>query len=261
MTTEEALAQLGVRDDRLTDEERAHLDREGYLPLHGVLDAAMADRMAARLEEIAEEEGERAGQELVDSPMIRHPKEAGAARLSDLVNKDAIFEVCFTHPRVLAAIRHVLGPRFRLSSLNSRAALPGEGLQKLHADYPEAVAPGDYRVCNSIWLLDDFSPRNGATRLVPGTHRAGTLPEDAMTDPWEAHPDEIVLEAPKGTVVIFNSHTWHGGTRNQTDRPRRAIHSYFCRHDQPQQIDQRRYLRPDTARRLSEAARVVVGVA
>ena len=53
---------------------------------------------------------------------------------------------------------------------------------------------------------------------------------------------------------------WHGGTLNSTDRPRRALHSYFCRRDQPQQLDQRAYIRPETYERLSEAARYILDI-
>ena len=260
MNTKEVLRQLGVRDDTLTDEERASLDAEGYLPLHDVLTSEEAGRLAERVDAILAEEGDAAGRELHASPMIKHPTEKGAARLSDLVNKDAAFDVCFTHPRVLAAIAHVLDGPFKLSSLNSRASLPGHGLQALHADWPRATTPGVYYVCNSIWLLDDFTSENGATRLVPGTHRSGRTPTEALDNPQAAHPNEIQLVAPRGTVVIFNSHTWHGGTLNQTDVPRRAIHSYFCRRDQVQQIDQQRYIRQETWARLSPAARFILDV-
>ena len=187
-------------------------------------------QITKRTDELIALEGQDAGKEV--------HQEAGTNRLRDLVNKDPIFAICFTHPRVLAGIAHVLNHDLKLSSLNSRAALPGEGLQALHADWGKPVAPGDYQVCNSIWLLDDFTEHNGATRVVPGTHRSGGLPRDAMDDPKAPHPNEQMLLAPAGTVVIFNSHVWHGGTRNSTDRPRRALHSYFCRRDQPQQLDQ-----------------------
>jgi ectoine hydroxylase-related dioxygenase (phytanoyl-CoA dioxygenase family) len=81
-----------------------------------------------------------------------------------------------------------------------------------------------------------------------------------MADPMASHPDEVLLVAPAGTVVIFNSHTWHGGTLNQSSKPRRAIHSYFCRRHQPQQVDQRKYIGPETTVRLSEAARFILDV-
>jgi ectoine hydroxylase-related dioxygenase (phytanoyl-CoA dioxygenase family) len=161
---------------------------------------------------------------------------------------------------VLAAIAHVLAGEFKLSSLNSRAALPGQGLQALHADWGKAVAPGDYYVCNSLWLLDDFTPDNGATRVVPGSQRGGKLPGDEMPDPSAPHPREVTLLAPAGTVVVVNSHTWHGGTRNISPNRRRAMHSYFCRRDQPQQLNQRQYIRPETEARLSLAARYILDV-
>ncbi len=161
---------------------------------------------------------------------------------------------------MLAAIAHVLGGDVKLSSLNSRAALPGQGAQALHADWSGPVPEGAYLVCNSIWLLDPFTEENGATRVVPGSHRTGTVPSEAMPEPSAQHPQEVQLLAPAGTVVVFNSHTWHGGTRNNSDAPRRALHSYFCRRGQPQQLDQRGYIRPETRARLSDAARYLLDV-
>lgn len=252
MNRTEALRQLGVQPDTLSPAEVDHLDREGYLPLPGILTAEQVAQLGARLDELVRLEGAQAGKEV--------HQEAGTDRLSDLINKDPLFDVCFTHPRVLAAISHVLNQEFKLSSLNFRAALPGQGLQALHCDWNGAVEPGDYYVCNSIWLLDDFTAENGATRVVPGSQRWGKTPQEVMDDPRAAHPDETLLLAPAGTVVIFNSHTWHGGTLNRSPQRRRAMHSYFCRRDQPQQLNQREHIRPETRARLSEAARYILDV-
>jgi ectoine hydroxylase-related dioxygenase (phytanoyl-CoA dioxygenase family) len=208
--------------------------------------------MRARVDALTEAEGDNAGKEV--------HQEAGADRLSDLINKDAIFDICYTHPKVLAGIAHVLHSDLKLSSLNFRAALPGYGLQHLHADWNGAVTPGEYFVCNSIWLLDDFTNENGATRVVPGSHLSGKSPRDEMADPTQPHPREVLLTARAGTVVIFNSHTWHGGTLNRTPNRRRALHSYFCRRDQPQQLDQRKYVRPETLARISPAAKCILDV-
>lgn len=254
------LAQLGVHEGLITQEEKAFLAEKGYLLLGQIVEPPLLAAIQNRIREILEAEGEQAGFELLDSPHIKHPKEAGADRLADLVNKDPLFDIFYTHPRVLAAISLVLGNEFKLSSLNYRAAKPGMGLQKLHVDWHEPVAPGAYQVCNSIWLLDDFSAVNGATRMVPGSHVTGKLPQDVMSDPFDSHPDQILLEAPAGSVAIFNSHTWHGGTNNRSDKHRRAVHSYFCRRDQPQQVDQMRYIRPETRARLSLAAQQILAV-
>ena len=139
-------------------------------------------------------------------------------------------------------------------------ALPGQGHQGFHADWRSGVEPGDYYVCNSMWLLDDFTVETGATRVVPGSHRSGKHPKDAMEEPTQAHPEEIQLIAPAGTVVIFNSHLWHAGGLNQTNSPRRGMLAYFCRRDQPQLTDQRKFIRPETYDRLSVAARFILGV-
>jgi ectoine hydroxylase-related dioxygenase (phytanoyl-CoA dioxygenase family) len=245
-----ALAELGVTEQTLDPAARERLDRDGYAPLPGILSDGQLAAIRARLAELTAAEGDAAGREV--------HQEAGTDRLADLVNKDPVFDVCFTDPRVLACVAHVLGD-FKLSSLNSRAALPGRGLQALHAE-GGPVGLGPYQVCNSIWLLDDFTADNGATRVVPGSHRLTVAARDVMPDTSAPHPDQITLVAPAGTVVVFNSHLWHGGTLNRTDRPRRALHSYFTRRANGQQLDQRKYLRPETFARLSPAARFILGV-
>jgi len=252
MTIQNALADLGVTASTLTADERASLDQQGYLCLGRILSPGQVDAINACIARLAEAEGDQAGMEV--------HQEKGSLRLSDLVNKDPLFEVVFTHPRVLAAAAHVLNGDLRFSSLNSRAALPGEGLQALHADWKGATAPGEYYACNSLWLLDDLTEENGATRVVPGSHRSGKVPRDVMADPTAPHPEELRIVAPAGTVVVFNAHTWHGGTLNRTLRPRRVLHGYFCRRDVPQQTDQRKYFREETRARISEAARVILDV-
>ncbi len=221
MDVKDALTTLGVCDDTLTVAEKSFLDENGYLPLPNSLAPAQIHAIRSRMESIIATEGNTLGTEF--------HTESGTIRFANLVNKGTEFEVCYTHPRVLAGIAHVLQNDLKLSSLNGRFAEPGHGLQALHADWRGAVEPGDYQVCNSIWLLDDFTAENSATRVVPGSQRSGQVPKDVMDDPSAPHPDQVLLTAPAGTVVIFNSHTWHGGTRNCSSDHRRAIHAYFCR--------------------------------
>jgi ectoine hydroxylase-related dioxygenase (phytanoyl-CoA dioxygenase family) len=249
MTT--VLGDLGVTASTIDDETRGRLDRDGYAVLTGVLTGQLLNTMRTRLAGLLNEEGEQAGLEV--------HQEAGADRLADLVNKDPVFEICFTDPRLLACVAHVLG-EFKLSSLNFRAALPGDGLQALHTEGGGVTDPARYQVCNSVWLLDDFTADNGATRVVPGSHRSGKVPRDVMPDVRAAHAEEVLLLAPAGTVVVFNSHLWHGGTLNSTQRPRRALHSYFTRRSNSQQLDQAKYVRPETLSRLTPAARFVLDV-
>jgi hypothetical protein len=244
----------------MTTEENENLERDGYLALGQLLSSSEVQAVNNRIAELISIEGANAGSELFDSKYIRHPKEAGADRLADLVNKGAIFDKFYSHPRVLAGINAVLGAQYKLSSLNYRAARPGQGLQKLHVDFKNTVPQGGYKVCNTIWLLDDFTENNGATRIVPGTHKSNMLPAAAMDDPQQPHPNEILIQAPAGSVFIFNSHVWHGGTTNTTDKYRRSIHGYFCTTDQPQQLDQRKYITFETKNRLNQRAQMILDV-
>ncbi len=254
------LVELNVQDNTLTRDEKSFLDEFGFLNLGQLLSETQVTQINGAIRKLQEVEGVNAGAELLDSKYIKHPKEAGADRLADLVNKGEVFDIFYTHPRVLAGITHVIGQSFKLSSLNYRAAKPGMGLQKLHVDWHDSVIPGEYKVCNSIWLLDDFSKENGATRIVPGSHLSSDLPQDILTDQEAPHPQEVIIEAPAGSVFIFNSHAWHGGTTNHTTKDRRAIHSYFCESNQPQQVDQSRYIKKETLARLSPAAVKMLGI-
>ncbi|PCJ60879.1 MAG: phytanoyl-CoA dioxygenase [Planctomycetota bacterium] len=247
-----ALASLGVTDKTLSKEEKSFLDKNGYLPFEDIMSEEELLAFRSRLGELSKEEGDTAGKEVQE--------EEGTMRLTNLVNKDPMFEKCISHPKVLAAIHHVLGD-FKLSSLNSRAAMPGGGRQGLHVDnVHDDLEPSDYRVCNAIWLLDNFTVENGATRLVPGSHLTGKSPNTVLYDTMTDHPDQIQIVAKAGTVVIVNSHTWHAGTANKTNLPRRGMHAYYCRRDQVQQLDQRKSIGQDALNWLSPESKVILDV-
>jgi ectoine hydroxylase-related dioxygenase (phytanoyl-CoA dioxygenase family) len=117
-----------------------------------------------------------------------------------------------------------------------------------------------YWVCNSVWMLDDFTLENGPIRLVPGSHRWRQLPQQVLADPRSQHPQEIRLTGSAGSVVVMNAHLWHGGTANHTDRPRTALHAFYARRDKPQQQYQKRLLRPAVQQQLSPRLRQLLAL-
>jgi ectoine hydroxylase-related dioxygenase (phytanoyl-CoA dioxygenase family) len=236
----------------LTEGERRSLDESGYVVFPSLVGPAWLERLRAQFDLLAEREGAAAGSEF--------SQERGARRLSDLVNKSDVFDGVYTQPKVLAAVAHVLGRPFKLSSLNGRDALPGEGNQALHADWGARGDDEPFAVVNSIWLLDAFTELNGATRVVPGTHRLAGSPGDYVADRAAPHPDQVLLTAPAGSVGVFNAHVWHGGTTNRTDGTRRAFHCYFTAREFPQQTDQSEFIRKRTWDRISPAARYILDV-
>ena len=252
MDINEALYSFGVKEDSLSDDDKASLDQDGFLRVEDALTDEQLALQRHRVDQIIEAEGDDAG--------IEVHKEMGADRLGDLVNKDPNFDICFSHPILLAAVRHVVGGDFRLGALNARNVYPGHGHQAFHQDSGEAATPGDYQYVNSIYFLVDFTEENGPTRVVPGSHRWGKLAADVMDDPTDHHPDEILLTGKAGTAYIFNAHLWHAGTLNRTDANRPAIFAYFGRRDVPQYIDQRKYITAETHERLSDAARYILDI-
>jgi ectoine hydroxylase-related dioxygenase (phytanoyl-CoA dioxygenase family) len=200
------------------------------------------------VEQLFSEEGCRAGSEFKQEPQTR--------RLANLVDKGEVFAQAIALPEILQHVAEVLGPEFKLSSLNVRSANPhSDWVQPLHADMGALPDERGYWVCNTVWMLDDFTTENGAIRMVPGSHRWGKLPQEALADLMQPHPEEILLTGTAGTVVVMNAHMWHGGTANRTASHRRAMHAFYCRWDKPQQQYQKRLLRPEVQSHLSPQLR------
>jgi len=229
------------------------LDEDGYVRLEGFIAPDRHRRLVERIDALFAAEGDAAGAEFRQEP--------GARRLANLADKGAVFLDCVVDETVGAYLAHVLGPRFKLSSLNARSANPHSAeSQPLHVDAGALPDEAGYWVCNTVWLLDDFTTENGALRVVPGTHRSGQRPQDVLTDPEATHPEEVLVTGRAGDLVVMNSHLWHGGTANRTDRRRLALHAFYCRWDKPQQQYQKALLRPATVAALSPAARAMLAL-
>ncbi len=224
------------------------LDRDGYIVLRDFMSGPFLEEVRCRVEQLFVEEGVHAGSEFKQEPQTR--------RLANLIDKGEVFGRAIASVEILRQVGQVLGPEFKLSSLNVRSANPGSGwVQPLHADMGAVPDERGYWVCNTVWMLDDFTSENGAIRMVPGSHRWGKLPQDALADPTQRHPEEILLTGAAGTVVVMNAHMWHGGTANRTTAQRRAMHGFYCRWDKPQQQYQKRLLRPEVQSQLSPQLR------
>lgn len=150
---------------------------------------------------------------------------------------------------------------FKLSSLNARSSDPwSRKCQPLHCDASPVADESGFWVCNTIWLLDDFTPDNGATRIVPGSQHWRKAPQQELADPRAPHPEEVLVLGKAGTVVAMNTHAWHGGTANRTGQPRRALHAFYTLGDKPQQQYQKALLRLETQARLSPELRRILAL-
>ncbi|SHK95857.1 Phytanoyl-CoA dioxygenase (PhyH) [Pseudonocardia thermophila] len=260
MDTPNVLSGLGIKRTALTPEQREQLDVEGYFIVHDVYTPEECQEMAAEFERIAEEEGRFGGSETRSEP--------GARRVAAVFSKSTAFDRVLTCAPLLVAASELLG-EIRIHADNMREPLVGHGHQPLHSDVP-SEGPGKWRLVNSLHLFDDMTKENGGTRIVPGSHRWASLnippaniekgfvePEDLdrshiPEDPFAPHPEEIVLEAPAGSVVVLNAHLWHGGTKRVSDAPRRMLHLSICRRELDQQLNQREYVTDAMRERMSD---------
>jgi ectoine hydroxylase-related dioxygenase (phytanoyl-CoA dioxygenase family) len=237
----------------MTNRERDQLDRDGFVVLENCMDDRLRRDLRARIHELFDEEGDRAGHEF--------KTEENAHRLANLVDKGEVFRRAIVLAPVLECVRHVLGSDCKLSSLNARSADPGTDVgQPLHVDMGAIPDQQGYWVCNTVWMLDDFTPDNGPTRMIPGSHKWGTRPQDVLADPLAPHPDEVLLIGKAGGVAVMNAHMWHAGTANRSAAPRLAMHAFYCRRDKPQQQYQKRLLRPETQAGLDPELRHILAL-
>ena len=237
----------------LSDAQRIALDTDGFIVLEEVISPDWLSELRHAFDEIFDREGDKAGEEVAQMEGVR--------RLADLVNKGSVFDAVYLQPELLTAVFHVLQRPFKLHSLNGHDPLPGNGLQVLHADWGQPAEPGGpYHVVNSLWMLDDFTLANGASRCVPGSHLNLGRIGDLITDRLADHPDQVHLTGRAGSVAVFNGSLWHSSYVNLSGAPRRTLHCAFIAREHPQQTNQQEYLQPDTAQRLSSLARYILDV-
>jgi ectoine hydroxylase-related dioxygenase (phytanoyl-CoA dioxygenase family) len=131
-------------------------------------------------------------------------------------------------PRLaLGAVRATLphATSFQLHLTQVIAIGAGEPAQAIHRDqwaFDFFPFPNGYEVqCNTIWAMTDFTERNGATRVVPGSHRfADKLSfTEADTEP---------AEMPVGSALFYTGSLYHGGGANRSQGTRIGVNLTYA---------------------------------
>ncbi len=145
-------------------------------------------------------------------------------RINNLLARDAAFWTVPLEPAPLAIAERLLDRELLLSSFCSLTLDPGAEPQPMHADTQQIPLPRPHPPLsvNAIWALSDFTDANGATRLVPGSHRFDQAPEYGR--PYEG----IAATMPAGSVMLFDSALWHAAGANTTRERRWALSCYWC---------------------------------
>jgi hypothetical protein len=164
------------------------------------------------------------------------------------------------HPLVLDVADAILLPScadYQIGSMTGIEIFPGENEQQLHRDdtpYPICVAGFELQI-GVMWSLTDFTAENGATRVVPGSHR--------FLRAWHRPDLSRVAQAvmPKGSALFYLGSTWHGGGANRSTLPRTGlINTYSLGWLRPENSNTLE-VPPDIAMRYDETVRRLLGYA
>ena len=145
-------------------------------------------------------------------------------RIFNLLARDPVFARVPLHPAVLPVVEQVLDEQCLLSSLTAIEMNPGQAAQPLHCDDGSIALPRPHIpvVCVALWALTDFDSANGATRLVPGSHRRERRPAKGEQEAY------VEAEMPAGSVLVYDGALWHGGGANTSDAHRVGVVVNHC---------------------------------
>jgi len=227
-------------------EHLARLARDGYTIVENAIEASLIRALSAALEKLE--------RELDAKPAMNGFEGHRTVRIYNLLACGAPFDQVPVHESVLPIVEGVLDSGCLISSLSSIAIDPGETAQPIHADDMVIPLEKPHRtiVCNSMWALTDFTEANGATRLVPQSHKKPS-PE------YGGKYDTIAAEMPEGSVLIWDGALWHGGGANRTDKRRTGIAMNYCAGFIRQQENQQLGIPPELVKTFPKRLQELVG--
>lgn len=196
------------------------LDRMGFAVLADQVRPPLLDELRACLDKLLVAQATRFGGEHA----LEAIGETGQVRAP--CNEEPLFWELATLPAVDRVIERLLGPAAVVLQQNGVVMPPigrGHQQQRWHRDLPYqrwvSTAP---LAIGCLCALDAFSAETGGTAFLPASHRFPEFPSDAFIERWHH-----VIVAPAGSVVLFDAMTFHRGSLNRSDAPRRAVNTLF----------------------------------
>ena len=181
------------------------VNTDGYAIVHNVISADTAAALVADIDRIESSESIDFGPNEFEGFETK--------RIFNLIAHSPAFRDLVINPTCLAINEAILGIDYLLSGTTSMHIGPGETPQLLHADDGMITLPRPHpaTLVTTLWALTGFTADNGATRVVPGSHRFPTMPR-----PGEDH-ESIAAAMPAGSMLVLHGSTWHGGGGNCTE--------------------------------------------
>ena len=223
------------------EEAKRDVGEFGFAIVREALTPEQVELLRERLVEQAVCEGKVA---LDDADGGQSSQDLTQIGVSMVLEKGKVFHQILDVEPVHEVLNHMFGASFAVplelnymvSSLGGLILRKGSEAQPLHSD--QSFAPVYIPiplVANVYFLLTDFTAENGATRLVPGSHRvappnmmAGELVYEVDGRPEVNGAEVVTAEAPAGSALIWDGRTWHGAGANVSGDWRMCIGGFYC---------------------------------
>ena len=165
-------------------------------------------------------------------------------RIYGLLDKSEIFGKMVTNSVVMQFVRDELGESALLSALLAINLMPGETVQPWHTDdgYVHVEMPHPSFGISAFWALTDTNKENGATELLPGSHKwdKSKLAKYIKLDDYQSEGflghnlseapenEKEVIELSAGSLLLTKGTLIHRGGANNSDAPRLVVTPQYC---------------------------------
>tara|TARA_Y100000992_G_C21249301_1_gene484984 strand:- start:350 stop:1189 length:840 start_codon:yes stop_codon:yes gene_type:complete len=253
---------MNISKDILTANQKKQLDKQGYIVFKSIpFMKKNVKKMRDITKKLISKEGDKGGWEGKEKYYVKGKLfEKGTNRLGNLINKSKVFGELMLIPEILSSAYTVINSNLKVAGLNFRNPLKNSGKQRLHMDWkPRKKMNEKFAGVVCFIFLDDANKKNGALRVVPGSHKKLGWPEQYI-DVMKRHKNEVLLSVKAGTVIVANLNLWHGGSNNISGKDRKMIMLNIKNRAFPQLINYKKYLNSGVKKKLNKYQKYLLAI-
>ena len=260
--TRELFKELNITKNTLSKTQKDHLHKKGFIIIPPTLFMKKNIKLLKKItKKLIKEEGIKGGWEGKEKYYKKGKLfEKGTNRLGNLIEKHKAFQEMIMMPEILAATHEIVKSDIKICGTNLREPLKNCGRQKIHMDWkPRKNKKDSYAGVVCFVFIDETNKKNGALRLIPGSHKKIGWPEKHI-DVNKSNKNEIRAIVTAGTIVVANLNLWHAGAENFSGKERKMIMINIKKRKLPQLINYKKYLSLKTKKKFNEIQKYLLAI-